>query len=79
MLRQEFLLLTLGKGPIFKDPYFWEYVKSTKRVQNADCVVLSDDITEDDEARLEDKGIMFLGVSRSNIYSVTVIWPIGTI
>jgi hypothetical protein len=56
MLRRDFLLLTLGKGPIFKDPYFWAYIKSTKQVP-ADCVVLSDDITENDELRLEDEEV----------------------
>jgi hypothetical protein len=57
MLRRDHLILTLGRGPVFSDPCFQEYVKSVKRVPEADCVILSDDISDSDARRLNEAGV----------------------
>lgn len=46
-------MLTFGNGPVFEDDNFWNYVRSLRNVQDADYVLLTDNISDEAAAELE--------------------------
>ena len=53
MLRKTYLILTYARG-IFRENEFWNYAQSLNRVDDADYVLLSDDIADMYREKLED-------------------------
>jgi len=72
MIRNKNLILTFAGGDpnFFRDPTFWVWVNSVKKIENTDPVILTHQMSEDVRCRLQDFGIEVVDVIPGELHSI---------